>query len=329
MPVRGGLGVDPVHARRGAREQRAVDLARLDVERHPRAVAAPAGWVHEDHRLVDRRRPGVLVEQRERRGGIPEAGVERGVRAPRPWHRVIGAVVDHPHHAVGPGARDDPSWCRDRAPDVGDLHGQRLLHRRPHRVVGREREAEHALGRPVGRGRAGVALREPRPRAVPAEGEHAVVVGRAVVGEVPNDAGGGAAQRTGRERGDLGHRTHPERRGRGEAVDEAAALDERAAVGADEGDRVGEEAVQLRAVALGALDGEVGRAGHPRPQRGVQVQRPAGVVVEGALRAVGEPAVGAHEGVVGGEVSTHLGEVVRPADRAQERLHDEPEPDPS
>ena len=70
------------------------------------------------------------------------------------------------------------------------------------------------------------------------------------------------------------------------------------------------------------------RALHPRPQHGVQVQRPADVVVVGALVAVGEPAVRADERIVQGEVGRDIRGRPRTADRPQEGLHHEPEPQP-
>jgi hypothetical protein len=154
------------------------------------------------------------------------------------------------------------------------------------------------------------------------------IVRHAAVGEVADDAVGRVPERPGRHGGHLGERPGPERGGRGEAVDEAAALDEGRSVGTDEVHGVLQEAVERGDVPRRASAGQLGGAGHPRPEHGIEVHRPAGVVVVGALVAVRQPAVGADVGVVPGEVGGDVVGRPRPADRAQEGLHDDAEPEP-
>ncbi|MDF2493013.1 MAG: hypothetical protein K0Q58_1591 [Microbacterium sp.] len=163
---------------------------------------------------------------------------------------------------------------------------------------------------------------------MPAHRQHAVGIRGAVLGEVGQDGARRVAEPAGGMRRDLGDHADPERGRGGEAVDEAPPLEERGAVAADELERVGEEAVEAGDVAGGAVARELRGAGHPRPQDRVHVQRPAHVVVVRALVAVGEPSVLADEGVVPGEVGGDVVGGPRSADRAQEGLHDEPEPHP-
>src|SRR5690606_9318556 len=105
-------------------------------------------------------------------------------------------------------------------------------------------------------------------------------------------------QGAGRDRGNLGEDARPEGSGGGEAVDEAAALQERGPVGADQVDRVVQEGVELGRVAGETIAGKLDGARHAGPEHGVEVQRPAHVVVVTALVAVGEPAALAAETVV-------------------------------
>ena len=320
------VDVDAVRDAAGRRDADPVDHVGAQ-ERHPAAVGGAAVVVDQHDRLVERLGPRVVVEQRRGRGGVTVPGVQRGVAVERALERVVGAVVDHAHDAVVVGAADDPAGGGDGDEVVGHLDGQRLLGGGPDGVVGGQRQPEHALGRPVRGAGAGVGLRERPPRPVPAEGQQAVVVGHAVLHEVRDDAGRGAPQLPGRRAGHLRDRSGPEGCGRGEPVREAAALDQRAAVGSDEPDGVLQVPVEPRDVALLAFRGRRGPL-HPRPEHGVQVHRPADVVVVGALVAVGEPAVRAHELLVQREVRLEV--VGRPgaADGPQERLDDHPEPEP-
>src|SRR5690606_31922418 len=198
----------------------------------------------------------------------------------------------------------------------------------PHRVVGGQGETVQALGGPVGGAGAGVGLGDRPPGGVPAGRGQPVVAGGAVFGEVAGDAGGGAAEQAGRGGGDAGAGARPERGGGGEPVGEAAALDERGSVGADEVDGVVEEAFEPGQVGGAAGVGGGFAGGHLGPQQRVEVQRPAGVVVVGAPVAVGVPALLADEAV--GEVQPGLDVVarVRSADGGEELLDHDLDPGP-
>ena len=115
---------------------------------------------------------------------------------------------------------------------------------------------------------------------------------------------------------------------RREAVDEAAALDERCAIAADERHGILQVLVETGDVRRRAAVREVGRTLHARPEDRIEVQRPADVVVVRALVAIGQPAALPDERVVPGQVGLDV--VLRPwsADRPEEGLDHEAEPDP-
>ena len=163
---------------------------------------------------------------------------------------------------------------------------------------------------------------------MPTHREQVAVIRRAVLGEVRDDRGCRDPQPTERHRGHFGEGADPEGGGRREPVDEAAALEEGGSVAADEGHGILQEPVKRGDVASGAPAREFAGTLHARPQHGVEVQRPADVVVVRALVAIREPAVAAHERVVPGEVGGDVLRRPRATDRAQEGLDDDAEPHP-
>ncbi len=320
-----------MRAHQRCRQSERAALAALDADPeqpHPAAVGRPAGGIEQRHRLVDRLQPAAVVQPRAGRRGVAEPGVQRGIPAEIALPGVVGAVVDHPDDPVGSRATDQPPRSTDRPQGVLALDRQRLLGGRPDRVVGGQREPEQSLRGPVRGPRSGVGLGQPGPRPVPAQGEQPPLVGDVVVAEVADDRGCGPSQGTRRHRGHLGERADPERRCRGEPVDQAAPLQQRRAVTAHQVQRVEQEPVEQLDVPGPAGRGQVVGGPHPGPQARVQVQRPTGVVVEGPLRPIGQPAVRPDERVVGGEIRQHVVAGPGAAHRTQERLDHQPEPDP-
>ena len=189
----GGSRREPVRLRGGRGDPEAAVLVILDPhveERHGGAVRRPA--------LRRRRsRPTARAarsqprssSERARRRRVADARVERRVADEAALGGVVGAVVDEADDAVVaacPRRSSRPSGrSRER---VAALDRQRLGGGGPHRVVGRKRDADESLDRPVGRAGAGVGLRERAPLVVPAHREEAVVVRDAVLGEVADDA---------------------------------------------------------------------------------------------------------------------------------------------
>ena len=177
-----GSTLDAVRVAAGGRDADAV------VDRARPAAVMPERWVARPSRvdqhdgLVERLGPRLVVEQRRGRGRVAEPRVQRRVAVERALERVVGAVVDDAHDAVvarspltiQPGAA---TATRSSATSTGS-GSSAAVHTG---WSAGQREPEHALGRPVRRPGAGVALRERPPGSVPAEGQQAVLVGRAVL----------------------------------------------------------------------------------------------------------------------------------------------------
>ena len=265
-------------------------------------------------------RPGGLIQERARRGGVAETRVERRVTDEVP-RRVIGAVVEHPDDAVAtgtetiqPGAAHPRSVSASRrgaAPASPPTPGGR-----------RGGRCRAGLSPPSTATRARVGLRECAPLVVPAMREQAVVIRNAVSAKWRDDPRGRVAQQPGRDRGHLGEHADPERRCRGEPVDEAAALKERRPVGADERDGILQEAVEagdVRAVRPPRVRRRPASATRARGRGAAPSRRSGRTSARTRRRASRRPGRTSREARGRRDIGRRPGA----ADRAQERLHDD------
>ncbi len=163
---------------------------------------------------------------------------------------------------------------------------------------------------------------------MPADGEQAVLGYRPAAGEIVQHPGSRPPAHSRGQPGVSRKLTRPERRGGGEAVDEAASLDQRRAVAPHKAGGVVEEVGQpLSVTHFTGLDPRIVR-GHERPELRVDLEGPADVVVIGAFRAVGKPAVAAVQGIMDGQPGVDVPVRISSSDAGQERLHHDLEPHP-
>ena len=149
-----------------------------------------------------------------------------------------------------------------------------------------------------------------------------------MAGKIVQHSGGRPPGQAGTQPGVTGKLTRPERGRSSDAVDEAAALNERCPVRSHEVRGVvkivGEPvAIQIQA----GLHPRVRRR-HQRPQLRVHMEGPPHVVVVGALGTVGKPAVPAVQRVVDGEAAVDVLVRRAAANSGQEGLHHDLEPHP-
>src|SRR5215472_13104800 len=163
---------------------------------------------------------------------------------------------------------------------------------------------------------------------VPSHGEHVAAAWHLGRVEVTDNAVRRVPELAGRARRYFREDPCPERRRGREAVDQTAALDEGRAVPAHEGEGVEQIAVEAGDVALASLTRELPGAKHARPQDRIEVECPADIVVVCAFLTIRQPAVGPVEGVVQGQVLLDVVTRPRATDGTEERLDDDPEPQP-
>lgn len=208
-------------------------------------VTGPPGAVDQHDRVAGRAGHRTGGQRGDRGGGVAEPRVQRRVRDGVAGPRVVGAVVEHHREAVAAPRGHQPARSGHHPRHVAVLDRQGQLGVRPRRMAGGKQQPEHPLGRPVRRAEPRTGLPDRRPGAVPARPQQPLTVRGSPVGEVPEHAAGHAAHQPRRLPAGPGDRADPERRGGGEPLGEAAALQQRGAVHSDQPDRVVEVRPQI------------------------------------------------------------------------------------